>query len=181
MVLLFIIAWPLSKLLDLVLGNSHSQYFERSELKELVMIHSEEKHGPLSIDECTIIKGALDMKNKKATACMTPLESVFMLHSEVVINKETLSMVRKVNFELILIGFQIYESGHSRIPVYKDSRQNIIGLLFVKRLITLDASDDITLSQLVLPQLITVPSSKDLYELLNEFQTGKCTSMMFRI
>ena len=66
------------------------------------MIHSEEKHGPLTIDECTIIKGALDMKNKKATSIMTPLDSVFMLHSDMKINKDTLKMVIKSSLKLII-------------------------------------------------------------------------------
>lgn len=65
------------------------------ELKELVSIHGEANHGPLTLDEITIIKGALDLKNKKVASCMTPLDSVFMLPVEQKLDKETLKMVRQ--------------------------------------------------------------------------------------
>ena len=59
--LLFIIAWPISKLLDLLLGHSHATFFRRAELKELVDIHlkedDESNEEPLTLDESRIIKG----------------------------------------------------------------------------------------------------------------------------
>ena len=42
----------------------------------------------------------------------------------------------------------ILQSGHSRIPVYKDTRQLIIGLLLVKELVLLDPDDKVCLSRI---------------------------------
>lgn len=41
------------------------------ELKELLKIHGHEnqEHGVLTVDETTIMKGALDMKDKTADVC----------------------------------------------------------------------------------------------------------------
>ena len=62
--LFFVIAWPLSKLLDCLLGSEHSTFFRRAELKALVGLHGPDDeytagnhdNGPLSIDEVLIIK-----------------------------------------------------------------------------------------------------------------------------
>jgi hypothetical protein len=36
---------------------------------------------------------------------------------------------------------KIHENGHSRVPVYHDKRENIVGMLLVKRLMVLDAAE----------------------------------------
>lgn len=41
--------------------------------------HGEEFQGPLTKDEMTIIKGALDMKEKTVGAVMTKFDSVYMI------------------------------------------------------------------------------------------------------
>ena len=58
--LFFIIAWPLSKLLDCLLGHEHSTFFRRAELKVLVDLHGtgEGNTEQLSLDEVMIIKVA---------------------------------------------------------------------------------------------------------------------------
>ena len=66
--LLFVIAWPISKLLDLLLGHSHATFFRRAELKELVDIHlkedDESNEEPLTLDESRIIKGMFYLLSK---------------------------------------------------------------------------------------------------------------------
>lgn len=68
MALTFIISWPLSKVLDCVLGKDHSTFFRRAELKVLVDLHGasaadlvkeespDSEEEPLSVDEVLIIK-----------------------------------------------------------------------------------------------------------------------------
>ncbi len=57
--LCFIVAWPVSKLLDCMLGKDHATFFRRAELKALVDLHGPQGStggGELSYDEVLIIK-----------------------------------------------------------------------------------------------------------------------------
>jgi len=63
--------------------------------------------------------------------------------------------------------------GHSRIPIYEGDRQNIKGTLLVKNLILCDPEDPIPVSKSRIRPLLTVSSNMPLYDILNEFQTGK--------
>ncbi|KAL5713743.1 DUF21 domain-containing protein [Ranunculus cassubicifolius] len=65
MIVCFPIAYPIGKVLDLVLGHNDA-LFRRAQLKALVSIHGLEagKGGDLSHDETTIISGALDLTLK---------------------------------------------------------------------------------------------------------------------
>lgn len=59
--------------------------FRRGQLKALVDIHSEVDGlggGYLSAEEINIIRGALDMTEKKAVIGMTPLDKVLLLPSQ---------------------------------------------------------------------------------------------------
>ena len=57
----------------------------------LVTIHGEE--NKLTIDETTIIKGALEMKQKTVRNCMTTLDQVFMLEINSHLNQRTMTEV----------------------------------------------------------------------------------------
>ncbi|GAB5372677.1 hypothetical protein AAMO2058_001685100 [Amorphochlora amoebiformis] len=65
-------------------------------------------------------------------------------------------------------------SGHSRIPIYEGNKNNIKGLLLVKRLIVVDPDDCRPLSQFVgyhLPIVLT--KDTNLLDALNRFQMGR--------
>ncbi|CAJ1905891.1 unnamed protein product [Sphenostylis stenocarpa] len=68
MIICYPIAYPIGKVLDVLLGHSHA-LFRRAQLKALVSIHSQEagKGGELTHDEATIISGALDLTEKVGT------------------------------------------------------------------------------------------------------------------
>jgi len=153
------ISYPIGRFLDYVLGVEHGDHYKRSELKELVTLHAAANQGPLSIDECNIINGALDMTIKTVKDCMTPLTNVFM------VNQEDL-------FDDTMSG-NLISDGHSRVPVFKGDRNNIVGLLLVKHLLGVSTEKRIPIRQIGLRPLPGVLSDKPLYDMLNEFQTGK--------
>lgn len=73
-------------------------------------------------------------------------------------------------------------AAHSRIPVYKGSRQNVCGILLMKTLIPFDPDDEVPIRQLiedseqrvkVFRKAPVVPDDTPLYDMLNEFQKGK--------
>jgi CBS domain containing-hemolysin-like protein len=167
MILTFPVTWPISKVLDWFLGHENRLY-RRKELKELVTIHGDSSvGGELTMDECTIIKGALDLKEKTVGNVMIHMENVFMLELNDKLDKATMT--------------KISETGISRIPIYKDSRESIIGMLLVKNLILNDPEHNvISVSQAKLRPLPTVPASMPLYDILNEFQTGKSHMALVR-
>jgi len=67
----------------------------------------------------------------------------------------------------------ILDVGHSRLPIFEGSRQNIRGLLLVKKLIVLNPSDSVTVRSIGLRQPLYIPPEMTLLELLNHFQVGK--------
>ncbi|CAI0401166.1 unnamed protein product [Linum tenue] len=78
----FPVAYPISKILDCVLGNGHVALFRRAELKTLVNLHGNEvrwKGGELTHDETTIIAGALELTEKTASHAMTPISQTFAI------------------------------------------------------------------------------------------------------
>ena len=107
MAIMFVIAWPISKLLDCLLGKEHSTFYRRSELRVLVDLHSKgppnlhhdddsssnEVEDPLSTDEVLIIQGVLDMKNKTVKHAMISMDTVFMLNVDDVLDKDTMRQV----------------------------------------------------------------------------------------
>ncbi|XP_022796025.1 DUF21 domain-containing protein At4g33700-like [Stylophora pistillata] len=165
MLLLFVIAWPISKLLDFLLGHEHSTFFRRAELRELVDLHREStdaNEDPLRDDEVMIIQGALEMRNKTVADKYTPLENVFMLDANCKLDHDTMT--------------QISGKGHSRVPVYEGNKENIVGLLFVKSLIMLDPDEATPIKDVYKARsFLRSSTTEPLFDLLDKFQTGKST------
>ncbi|HHU36315.1 MAG TPA: HlyC/CorC family transporter [Treponema sp.] len=68
-----------------------------------------------------------------------------------------------------LIG-KVTKSGHSRFPVYKDSIDNVVGILYVKDLLALlNKKEEINLEKIVRKPFF-VPESKRIDSLLREFK-----------
>ena len=63
-------------------------------------------------------------------------------------------------------------TGHSRFPVFEDSRDNIIGVLLAKDLLRTRGLDATDLRMLLRPALF-VPESKGLNELLRDFRSNR--------
>uniref|UniRef100_A0A6B2L7I0 CNNM transmembrane domain-containing protein n=1 Tax=Arcella intermedia TaxID=1963864 RepID=A0A6B2L7I0_9EUKA len=168
----FILAYPIGKLLDCLIGHEGVSFFRRAELSELVSRHgvkkrgskedssSEEGRGPLNEDEVRIIRGALGMREKTCGEDVyTPLADVFSLELNTILDREILA--------------QLSEKRHSRIPIYRKHPGHIIGIILTKRLIHISPEDRVKVSSLELTQIPRVTTETPLYNLLNQFQKGK--------
>eukprot|EP00891_Asterochloris_glomerata_P001823 jgi/Astpho2/1823/e_gw1.00038.108.1_t len=156
------VSWPISKVLDYLLGEDNSALFRRAQLKALVDLHrtTEGLGGQLADEEINVIRGALDLTNKTAMQGMTALDKVFMLPADARCDEETLTAVLK--------------SGHSRLPIHKPgNKKEILGLILVKELITIDQSKGLPLSHVRMRSLPFLRGDTAMYDLLKLFQTGR--------
>lgn len=68
----------------------------------------------------------------------------------------------------------IKESGFSRIPVYREDFDHIVGILYVKDLIgDIDRGDHFQWQKVIRTEIIFAPEQKKISELLKEFQSSK--------
>ncbi|XP_011007712.1 PREDICTED: DUF21 domain-containing protein At1g47330 [Populus euphratica] len=160
LLLFFPISYPISKVLDWMLGKGHAVLLRRAELKTFVNFHGNEagRGGDLTHDETTIITGALELTEKTAKDAMTPISKAFSLDLDVTLNLETLNAIMTM--------------GHSRVPVYAGKPTNIIGLFLVKNLLAVDPEDAVPLKKMIIRKIPRVSEDLPLYDILNEFQKG---------
>ncbi|CAF1120410.1 unnamed protein product [Adineta steineri] len=121
MILTSPIAYPLGKLLDLILGDEIGASYTREQMSVLLK-HSQSPD--IEDREKNIMTGVLSLKSKKIRDIMTNLIDVFMLEADQVVDDE-----------LILSA---HGYGYSRIPVYEKQRDNIIGLVNMRDFALLD-------------------------------------------
>ncbi|RLU26364.1 hypothetical protein DMN91_000158 [Ooceraea biroi] len=126
------LSYPISKLLDVLLGEEIGNVYNRERLKELVKVTTE--YNDLEKDEVNIIAGALELRKKTVADVMTRIEDVYMLNYNAVLDFETVS--------------EIMKSGFSRIPVYEGVRTNIMTMLYIKDLAFVDPDDNMPLKTL---------------------------------
>jgi CBS domain containing-hemolysin-like protein len=76
--------------------------------------------------------------------------------------------------DLAAIRTQLAESGHSRVPVYEESLDQIVGILYVRDLVRFfgDSASDFRLRSM-LREPLRVPETKPLGELLRDFQLAE--------
>ena len=166
------VSWPLSKVLDYVLGGTHAGLFRRAQLKALVDLHGVSTGGELSSDETMIISGALDLTHKTSASAMTPISRVHMVAQDAVLDWDTVA--------------KVVECGHSRLPVYAGDRDVVVGVVLVKELLQamIPASNSQAAAAAELPERTIMSSlsirhvprlgrDTPLYEALNLFQTGR--------
>lgn len=133
MVLLYPICKPLSFVLNKVLGHEIGTTYSTSEMAKLIEMHVQ--RGDLEGATGAAMTGALQYRSVPVSEVMTPLANTFMLSAD-----------ERLGFDTVA---KIFRTGYSRIPVYEVSKNNIIGLLFVKDLIFLDPEDEIPVKNFV--------------------------------
>ena len=157
------VAWPTAKLLDKLLGEDHGTVYKKSGLKTLVTLHKTLGTSPtdrLNQDEVTIISAVLDLKDKAVGDIMTPMEDVFTMSADTILDEPTMDA--------------ILSAGYSRIPIYEPGNpQNFVGMLLVKILITYDPEDCTKVGDFALATLPETRPETSCLDIVNFFQEGK--------
>uniref|UniRef100_UPI00398E4F9B metal transporter CNNM2-like isoform X3 n=1 Tax=Pristiophorus japonicus TaxID=55135 RepID=UPI00398E4F9B len=160
MLLTFPASYPVSRLLDVILGQEIGTVYNREKLLEMLRVT--DPYNDLVKEELNIIQGALELRTKTVEDVMTPLRDCFMITCEATLDFNTMS--------------EIMESGYTRIPVYEGDRSNIVDLLFVKDLAFVDPDDCTplkTITKFYNHPLHFVFNDTKLDAMLEEFKKGK--------
>ncbi len=150
---LYPIAYPLSRLLDMTLGAEMPTVWSKQELQEIIKFHEDRPESSVDANEERIILGALSYSDKIAADIMTPRSVLFSLEVNATLDNKTLSEVKA--------------NGFTRIPVYRDKPDNIIGLLYAKDLIAVEPGSSVS-DVYRHDKVLIIPETKKLGTLMNE-------------
>ncbi len=119
------ISKPLQILLDKILGSTErSQLQTRHELGIMITEHLGDDASELDEDEVEIVRGALQLSEKQVGSIMTPIEKVYWLTPDTVIDADKID--------------EIKAKGFSRIPIFNSKLTKCFGILLMKDLVDID-------------------------------------------
>jgi len=124
-------ASPIAYILDKFLGKESPVLFSKQEFSEIIKHHEDAPESVIDSDEERILLGALSFSDKQAYEIMTPRTVVHYL------NKNSKFLDTTID--------EIKSKGFSRIPIYDEGPDNIIGILFVKDLIGINLDPESTI------------------------------------
>lgn len=130
--LMIFITYPVSKLLQLMLDSllkDESIYLQsRQELGIMISEHLGTKESELDEDEVEIIRGALQLSEKRVRDIMTKMRNVFWLTPQTVVDGA------KIN--------EIKQHGFSRIPIFDKKLTRCYGVMLMKDLVDMDFDEE---------------------------------------
>ncbi|WP_462323551.1 hemolysin family protein [Desulfoplanes sp.] len=133
-------------------------YRQDTPIEEVIIEANED--GEIENDEVSMLLNVLRLDSKQVTEIMIP-------RTEMTCAEE--------NESLKDIAGLIIESGHSRIPVYRRSKDNIIGLIHAKDLLPFFVNPEnhkVDPASIIRPPLF-IPDTKNVRDILLEFQAKK--------
>ena len=149
--------------------------------KSIALLDSIDHPTTIHRDEITMVEGALQLKTKFASDVCTPLNRVYALPSDTILDEGA-----KV---------RLLAQGYSRVPVYQRRRgeeamtttapadrrgsypeeedvSGIVGVLLVRQLIVVDSSESRPISSMELRRPSCIPSDMHLVDVINHFQAS---------
>ena len=157
-----VFVWPIAKMFKLFGKLFKKKQEEEEQIDEDVlseMVDELEENEEYDEDEAELVRSAIDISDVEAHEIMTPRVDVFALSKEDDIK------------EIIKEG-EIFK--HSRVPVYEDTIDNIVGILPIKELAKsiFKKEENIDILSLCYKPLI-IPRNRQLLDLLSEFKETK--------
>ena len=144
-------------LIRLLGGNveGNQALITEDELKTMINVSHEE--GVLDVDERQMIQNVFDFTDATVSEVMVPRTAVSFLSSQS--SKEEVYEIFK-------------QEQYSRMPIFHETRDNVVGILHVKDLIFLDQDAQFNLSQLMKKPFFTYEFKK-IAELFEEMRKGR--------
>ncbi len=112
----------------------------------------------LNVDEKGMIKGVVELSDTKVKEVIIPRIDVVFI---------PVDMLEEELYETMI------QSGHSRFPVYEDTIDNVIGVLYVKDLLSFMVKKNDYLIKEIMRKAYFVPESMKLDSLLKEFKVRR--------
>ncbi|MBN8703834.1 MAG: HlyC/CorC family transporter [Bacteroidetes bacterium] len=129
--------------------NIHSE----EEIK--ILLTESEEGGAIKRSEHELIQNVFDFDDRTVKQVMVPRNKISAINIE------------STNPQIIE---KVLDEGYSRLPVYKDSMENILGIVYTKDLLKTFKHQNFSLKDIIRPAYF-VPASKKINELLRELQT----------
>ncbi len=120
----YIISWPLQLLLDRLFPRENPQLQSRHELGLMIAEHLGTSESELDDDEVEIIRGALQLSEKRVRDIMTDIRHTYWLLPDAKLDDAKID--------------EIKARGFSRIPVFDPQLTKCYGLLLMKDLVDID-------------------------------------------
>jgi putative hemolysin len=154
------LSWISGGIINLVGGKSTTprHVLDFQDIK--LLISAGEREGIIEEEKKEMIEGIFESSTTKVSEIMTPRIDMFTIETGTPI-QEALKLIR--------------EKGYSRVPVFEENMDNIVGVLYAKDFLKILAEEEtkkIKLKDLIREPLFT-PESKKLDDLLKDFRKEK--------
>lgn len=147
------IAYPLSMLLDHTLGAEIPPIFTKDELIKIVEEHSLSEDSDVREEELRIVDHALRFGEKHIEDVMTPRSVIKGIEQNEVLSPEVLN--------------ELHESGMSRFPVYDETLDTIVGILYMRDLVQIESKQKV--KDAMEKKIYFVNERQNLDQVLNAF------------
>lgn len=131
------------KLLNKIFKNKEDTTITDDEL--ITMVDEAEHEGGINAQESELIKSAIEFNDLEVKDILIPRVDVVMIDAS--LSKEEISAVFK-------------ETHFSRLPVYKDTVDNVVGILHEKDFIAIASDEEFSLKKAVKPAVFVVGTAK---------------------
>ena len=148
------ITYPIAWVLDKVLGSEMPTVYSKGEFLSVIKEHEASKESDLDKDESRVLRGALTFSDKKVAEVMTPATVM----ASVMLNE-------KLDEKMVT---RLRDSGHSRFPVFDKKKENIVGILFLHKLVGIDLTKK-SVADLYSKKMFFVDDTSQLNDVLNAF------------
>lgn len=143
------------KLMSMIFKSDDSRSITEEEL--LTIVEEAEQEGELNEQEGTLIRSAIEFSEQEAIDVLTPRIDITGVSTEA--TKEEIAEI-------------FAETGYSRLPLYNETIDHIVGIIYQKDFHNYVYHTDRTIDSIVRPALFTTQSKK-IGELLKELQQKK--------